>query len=259
MNKTLRIGIACFLGATLGATLALYFNHYFWWAGVLLGGFTGYISYEFKTVIYALADSWNWARSEFGGIKFPTMRTISNNLAEVIGSSAALIIVGMALMSIGATWVIPIFTAIGYPDEHKVGATLLFSFLIGIISMGVGCAVAGRLKKFEAGSEIPSFKFLLLTTNSLTVFMWLVPILLIKFGRAIPDRIASRFVKRVFLLIHSDIRIICMTDATIGALVGYQFNNPLTGGVTGALLGIINYWVVSIRWLKIVPVPTVSD
>jgi len=57
-----------------------------------------------------------------------------------------------------------------------------------------------------------------------------------------------------FKLVHSDLRLLCMTDAMFGALVGYFCGNALVGGITGALLGVLNYRFISVKWLKLVKV-----
>jgi hypothetical protein len=42
-----------------------------------------------------------------------------------------------------------------------------------------------------------------------------------------------------------------MVDAGIGAIVGYQAGSPAIGAVVGALLGVLNYEIVSIRLLRL--------
>jgi uncharacterized membrane protein len=44
-------------------------------------------------------------------------------------------------------------------------------------------------------------------------------------------------------------------DAVFGVIVGWKFGNPLLGAIVGGVLGVINYQLVSIRWLKLVPAP----
>ena len=61
------------------------------------------------------------------------------------------------------------------------------------------------------------------------------------------------FSKQVLVLIHSDVRLLCGTDAAIGAGIGYLAHNPLIGALAGGILGLANYELVSIRWLKLVP------
>ena len=47
--------------------------------------------------------------------------------------------------------------------------------------------------------------------------------------------------------------------AMIGAIVGYHYDNPLFGGIAGALFGVLTYEIVSKRLLKLVPVKRIHD
>jgi len=53
-----------------------------------------------------------------------------------------------------------------------------------------------------------------------------------------------RFGVRVFVLAHSDIRLLCAIDAAIGACVGYRLENPIAGSIIGGLLGVANFYLV---------------
>jgi hypothetical protein len=63
--------------------------------------------------------------------------------------------------------------------------------------------------------------------------------------------VMKEWVKNLFILIHSDMRLLCATDALIGATTGYLVGNAFVGGIIGAISGIINYQLVSVRWLKL--------
>ena len=60
-NRTLKIFVSCALGAGIGALIALQLNHSFWWIGILIGGFIGYVSYESDKVIAAVPLAWRYA------------------------------------------------------------------------------------------------------------------------------------------------------------------------------------------------------
>ena len=61
------------------------------------------------------------------------------------------------------------------------------------------------------------------------------------------------FIAGVFVYVHSKRRTICFVDAALGAAIGYTFGSAIVGAVAGAVLGIINYEVISVRWLKLTP------
>ena len=58
----------------------------------------------------------------------------------------------------------------------------------------------------------------------------------------------------VFTSIHSEMRLLCMTDSMIGATIGYFAGSAIIGGLAGAIFGILNYPIVSVRWLKVAKV-----
>ena len=64
---------------------------------------------------------------------------------------------------------------------------------------------------------------------------------------------AVRFSRIFFLLVHSDIRLLCGVDAALGCAVGYFFGNALFGGVAGGVIGLLNFEIVSKRILHIDP------
>ncbi|MBL7022080.1 hypothetical protein ISR92_02060 [Patescibacteria group bacterium] len=63
----------------------------------------------------------------------------------------------------------------------------------------------------------------------------------------------AKLIRYIFVEIHSDIRLLCAVDAMIGAGIGYFYTNPIIGMIAGGILGVINYELVSKRWLKLVP------
>ena len=65
--------------------------------------------------------------------------------------------------------------------------------------------------------------------------------------------LACRCCKTFFILVHSELRLLCGVDAAIGALVGFLIGSVVLGALAGGLLGLLNYELVSKRWLKCVP------
>jgi hypothetical protein len=73
------------------------------------------------------------------------------------------------------------------------------------------------------------------------------------YATAVCVRITKAFIFEVFIHVHSERRMICFVDATLGAAAGYFLGSALVGAFVGVLLGIANYEIVSKRWLKIAP------
>lgn len=108
------------------------------------------------------------------------------------------------------------------------------------------------------------------TSNVFTMF-WHLAILLTKTLFLIPramrwlSRKTGQFLWHFFVYIHSARRTICLVDtvicASLGLLAGAAWGESsqaisvagLTGGLSGFLLGFMNYELVSVRWLKLQP------
>lgn len=65
--------------------------------------------------------------------------------------------------------------------------------------------------------------------------------------------VSGKFFKLAFINIHSDIRLLCGVDSALGATAGYLLGNALYGGLIGVMFGLINYYVISIKVLKLQP------
>lgn len=248
MNKTLRIAIACLVGGILGATLALHFNAYLWWAGILLGGLAGYLICDIKQVAQAVQKAWKLI--VVTELHLPKRDKIIEDLKHFGILFLGVMVMVLVLVLIGASWVLPI-SMVGVSGFASFKSLFIASIIVGCIAVFCGCATAEKILGYD-DNEGRFFRFVLISTNSFAIFFYLVPMGLIRLGRRIPDRILSRFVAKVFVLIHSDFRLLCMTDAALGALIGYTVASPLVGGIAGAILGVANYWLVSVRWLKLV-------
>lgn len=74
-------------------------------------------------------------------------------------------------------------------------------------------------------------------------------------------RNAWRVLTSWFRLIHSNQRIICLAYAFLFAGFGLIIGgpSPLIWMVAGGLLGVVNYQLISVRWLKLVPLNAPED
>ena len=64
------------------------------------------------------------------------------------------------------------------------------------------------------------------------------------------------FIEWAIVYVHSERRTLCLVDAAIGASIGYFFGSVIIGALAGSILSVINYEMVSVRWLKIAPAKT---
>jgi hypothetical protein len=182
--------------------------------------------------------------------------TIYGILAAIIGS----------VIVVSAIGLLPLSIICGFENAHylilgkyglfdtslwlNIGGSLFltaFSFLCLIITSDL----KGKRAKEKYFSFIPlalSPGLIFFTTFIFVVA--LVCLVLYCIYRAFPPVI--KFGWYIFKGVHSDMRLLCMVDSALGAASGYYFGSAILGGVVGMILGLVNYEIVSIRWLKLV-------
>lgn len=257
MEKTLKIFISCALGAGIGTMVSSEINGYFWWLGLLAGGLTGYLSYEFRKVLVAIRTAWyqvigyrpNWDL---------IMRRFWGTLSGMSLLISALVFGG--LVALGIYHLVP------GSEDLKSPLALLGFFTYHIPGVPAFFKVLSLTKEKEGGSTTADIKRTLLYTNPVAILLYWPFKVLIKTPRAIVKGVklatpyAKRgigrliiFVKTVFILIHSELRLLCGVDAAIGAAIGYLAGSVFIGMITGGIVGILNYEIISRRILHLAP------
>lgn len=293
-SEAKKIAIACFIGGALCATVALIFSPNFWWLGVLAGLASGYLSYEFGAVLRVVKTAL-WHRIQFS-FTIMLLEELINNVKNK--KSHPLFTFSLVLgitMSIFSTYFDT--TNRGYNffenyDEFIVTFCLfLFMWLIGacIIIISIASVGANSEKKFWQGfiSGIDEYEIRNLLYRGYTraevnypnASRWIfkgLGIIMVKvakfigyrlwtwlFGSALPAVVCfvANVIWTIFKLIHSDNRVLCAIDGTLGGVISYislansaqtigqQTLVVLFGGLIGAGLGLVNYEVVSKRLL----------
>lgn len=230
MERTLKIFMACAIGALVGTIVALELSHYFWWIGLIVGGLTGYLSYEFKEVVrmmpraYRTVSSWKpkestkiyWKRY---GLCLTASLTIILSLLPLL-----LIITG----DLTLIWRIP-------------------------LAAGVFSGAISFLWAFDKDLLISDLKKGIKMFNAFSLYFYWLPKGILWSIRNIPKAIMflGRFIKTFFILIHSDIRLLCGIDAAIGTAIGYFAGSAVVGFFAGGLIGVANYELVSKKLLKL--------
>ena len=249
MNTKTKIAISCFLGGSIGALFALQFSNYFWWAGVLIGAVIGYIGYDFKKLCKVFKKEWKNAIDIF-------LEEISNFFVN-----AFTVVVAGIFFALCIVFVIFSFSSLIYSANESYK---LYTQGINHFDFSLICHVLGTIVFmvcvyfwFEPDKKSPIF----LVTAFLFSPLGLIasPPILALCVVCVVAWLLYRFTKlffkvsvATFFAVHSDIRLLCMTDSLIGATSGYLLGNAIVGGVIGAVSGLINYELVSVRWLKIV-------
>ena len=256
MNTTKRIVLACFLGASLGALCALQFNHYFWWLGILIGGGIGYLSYEFNTVISATKNTWDRYRNH----SWAPMKKEFQEAVAILHIVSFGVLMTMEAVVLGFCWVFAICYVLQMKGffrgssltEGLFGIMFILGVLLAMPSLMIGFFA---LKLKSKGHKVENMCIEEFCAQMSSIFIWMLPPpavcwCLVKGFVKIPAafKIVVRFTKHLFILIHSELRLLCMTDSLIGGLVGYYYGNAFIGGLAGAAFGVINYKLISVRF-----------
>ena len=276
---------ACSLGAVIGAVVALQVAPQVWWVGLIIGAFVGYLSYDFKEVRSAAPEAWRAVMGQAREVRANFLGLIKQWLTKPhpIAHTAAVltlpyywiwiaptIMQEMALREHPEWWVADkvaayvfpyMFAAMFYGVFTAATSWILVIFAKMGSFIGENCywypfmvnheyewpQMAEELEKqgFHRG-EWTYRNFWRWTAKGVLLF---VPVIL--YGVFMIVRGCYRFLRTLFVLIHSEIRLLCACDAAIGAAAGYFYGNPLIGGVVGGIFGVLNYEVVSKRLLRI--------
>lgn len=237
MNTTIKVTLACFIGSALGIFTMLESNPKFWPVGLIVGFFGGYLSYEFKKVLKTLPVAWKHAISwepnkecwKYGFLSFWAMLGMNITITIPFGV---------------LFWITRSDRSFLEDDISSfIGISIAVAFL-GAISMGNGWRDDPEKNRRELG------KFWKI--NPFRIYIWFLLVGLWWFVRHIP--VVLEFTWHLFKMIHSEERLLCGVDAAIGvAVCHYSGNNILLGVGVGVLWGVLNFEVLSIRVLKLVP------
>ena len=271
MNTTMKVFLACALGAFVGAFVALEGNHYFWWFGLLVGGLVGYLTYEIKEVARALPVAWQKARGWQPDREW--WQVYLKGVGIYIGSVFTLMTPPLLFL----LW----FSFGGFIEGRASSlemitatAGLVFLFLLMGIYFGLTLQTTSGTDIKSLQKEQAEFqKF----ANPFRIYFWFLPRWTLKGGwwlllsllklleqsprfvaTALWVFIASAIVVAklaYFLLkeVHSDIRMLCGVDAAIGTIIGYFAGSAVIGALAGGAWGALNFEILSIRVLKLVP------
>lgn len=256
-KETWSIGFACLLGAFIGTLVALEISECFtygswlWGIGALVGGFVAYCAVDFRHFCAGVVRSYqktiNWRPDrpywKAYGIYFGGSYTLCISLVgftEVVlkpTDSIIILLIMFAIISAVLTWAM-LSNWSNYDDERRLHyarqvTDLGWRLMRNYNPIGIAYWVCwGALWAIR---RIPSVGTLLVVFAK---FHWMQ---------------IRQFTIEIFFYVHSGRRKICFVDAALGATAGYFFGSAIFGAVIGAILGIVNYEIVSIRWLKILP------
>lgn len=260
MNRTLRkVVLSCFLGAGIGALIALELSHFLWWIGMIIGGIVGVVSYAWKEILQAAPEAWRRALVVFKGWKLPEWQTMRKVLKGIFwycfNDFCFTVWMGVLIFLV----------AFGFHDVDKESFSP--DFWIPISILGVMCFPMMFADHDFKLTIDPSISYVLFPP--LTLFwhlprglIWLavrLPAAACSLGQGIVAcarglvvfaRFLRRFFWELFLLVHSREFFICGFDSFLGAGIGYFAGSVIIGALSGAVLGYVNYFFVTEKWLK---------
>lgn len=263
MNRELwKIFFSCALGAGIGAIIALEVAKMFWWVGPIIGGLIGYLSYEWRSILRSATEAYRAVsgrklsystildlkivgyrvlHSVFISASFITIFIIFIELIDGKGGEQRLSIVEKSAwhMLLFILTALLIFLCMPYdhiPDDNAPHPLK-----------------QQRLKEVKelALFFLPVFLFWHLPRGIVWLIAKGIPkgIVAIAHGIVVFAYFICRFIWKLFLLIHSEKRLICGVDAMIGAMIGYFAGSALIGTMAGGAFGLINYKVITEWWL----------
>lgn len=255
-KESWKVFLACAFGAGIGALVALQVNHWFWWIGLLVGGLTGYLSYEWKAVIKAIPRAFrattSWRPPKYA-LAFALWEPIP--ILNLIFFPVAIL---LCLIREQVFW----------PTLFVVCLAMATSFVTVFPVFFLLASMESTDREEESRArEVKKLRRVAFHTFPPVVLFWhlprglywlirRVPWFLAEVGRGllaiaiIFGRFLGRFSWQMFIRIHSERRLICGVDAMIGASIGYFAHHVIIGALAGGIIGLINHAVVTERWLK---------
>jgi len=272
MSSKFKILLSCLIGSGIGTFIALSVNSWFWWTGCLAGGLIGYLSFNFKNVIRAIPNAYKAIDNRKADLLEAVLilvffslpigyAIIFNYLVE-----SFLPVMGMKIifleglcyifLSMGALAIVEKLLKDGLDIEifgSRTQSRHLMRFIFICSPLGLALEIIVFLAFFVYYLYYALYnlfygiyifvKYLILGVLSMPIICW-------------------KILKQLFLLIHSEIRLLCAIDSLVGVVAGYIISqayslNLLTGVMigmaVGALLGLANYQIFSVWILKLAP------
>lgn len=252
----LGIGLGILAGRAIGGPIA-------WLLGALIGGASAYVLFAPVAALRAIPAAYRAARGKWpsaerwelfrwtlwsGLAPFTTVlplafaigwsRGWSRESVQYGSVGGELIVVGV--LAVASAWILGICAVSSAEEDGALHARSFYGY---------------RGRHFY---EMAQRRFIATHTLLPVLLFWHLPRFLWWSATVAAPAIAC-FVGRLawqwFRLVHSDLRILCLADAFLCAGIGTLVGGPILAWmIGGGAFGVVNYRIVSIRWLNLKPV-----
>lgn len=299
--ETRKIAFACFVGGALCCAIALLFAPVYWWFGLIAGFAGGYISYEFREVRKTIPIALRAAGRGSVSVWANALRSIGD-IGRCFAEPHPVVYPSLAITAMLYAWMAYSYAhpmTEHFAKGGEASLTLSYLFLL-VLAMFAFFPILGLFILFvyigaRVGERCYWWPFLMPTEtleyevrelekkglrresmNYRNVVRWFAKgfgFAVLFFGWTLWKHLAigawamlcflGRFAWHLFYLIHSEKRVLCAIDGTLGGAMSYicfaSASMPFSGqavlvvfgGLLGAAFGVANWEIVSKRILHV--------
>lgn len=253
-HESWKVLLACAIGVGIGSLVALEMHPMLWWVGLIAGFATGYLSYEWRAVLRAVPEAWRAARGwtlpprYFDRVVWSLALWLNTLIMSTVVTGTLLLCVDDRMDIL--TVLVMAQTCILFGS--CVGGFLSVAYHMDAYRNTLSADQSVRSLKQAAIFMFPPVILFFLPLCGIWWCVRRIPtgVRIVAHGAMALARFLRAFVWNLFLRIHSEMRLLCGVDAMLGTIVGYCSGSALVGAVIGGTFGVVNYAVVTKRWLE---------
>lgn len=229
-TRSLKIFTACALGGGIGAFVAFQMHPYLWWMGMIVGGFVGYLSYEYEAVLAAIPRAWR---------KTTSWRPDWKHWRPVLLGGVYVGTLFLSWIALGF-FVLQLLYSIPLGEVIKGTMSVILLSFIPSVLIGIFFNPINLSESATDESIAELSKKTLMEGNPISFFWKIIKsFFLVVACIPLSVYIGYLFLRHLIVLIHTEDRLLCFMYAALGAGIGHHFagNNVLTGMLIGTLAG----------------------
>lgn len=246
MHRTLKICLICIAWAAIGTQVALSVNPWLWWVGLLVGALGGYLTVDWRTVVWAIPIAWK-RTTAISSEQWRAARRVVTALAVWVGS--------LGLVAAPLTWLvaetIPINKQLNWWPHLALASTLFVLWVQIYGAVLVANQNCGSLPAWSLQAFAYDFNPIRLLWQVPRAIVRTIPIFFI--GMAFFAIGIGKFTWHLYRLIHTEERWLCSVDIACGVAVGYWSISPLIGGLAGGAFWLANRLLIAGLLLRTLP------